>query len=134
MPEIRDRLSSPAAVRLLWDVCRIPDFRSISEAEHAGLLARIFGFLSDDGRVPTDWLARNIARIDRTDGDIDTMSKRLAYIRTWTYVAQRKGWVEDESHWRDETRAVEDRLSDALHARADPTICRPAHQLCCCGG
>ena len=117
MPEIRDKLHGPQAVRLLWDVCRIPDFRSISEAEHAGLLARIFGFLADNGQVPTDWLATNIARIDKTDGDIDAISKRLAYIRTWTYVAQRKGWVADESHWRDETRAVEDRLSDALHAR-----------------
>jgi ATP-dependent RNA helicase SUPV3L1/SUV3 len=117
MPEIRDKLRSPPSVRLLWDVCRIPDFRSISEAEHAGLLARIFGFLADNGQVPTDWLATNIARIDKTDGDIDAISKRLAYIRTWTYVAQRKGWVADESHWRDETRAVEDRLSDALHAR-----------------
>ena len=117
MPEVRDRVRAPAAVRLLWDVCRIPDFRSISEAEHAGLLARIFGFLAEGGQVPTDWLAQNIARIDRSDGDIDAISKRLAYIRTWTYVAQRKGWVADESHWRDETRAVEDRLSDALHAR-----------------
>jgi ATP-dependent RNA helicase SUPV3L1/SUV3 len=112
-----DKLRSPQMVRLLWDVCRIPDFRSISEGEHAGLLARIYGFLADDGQVPTDWLAKNIARIDKTDGDIDAISKRLAYIRTWTYVAQRKGWVADESHWRDETRAVEDRLSDALHAR-----------------
>ena len=117
LPEIRDRLSGPHAVRLLWDVCRIPDFRSISEAEHAGLLARIFGFMVEGRQVPADWLAMNIARIDRTDGDIDAISKRLAYIRTWTYVAQRKGWVADESHWRDETRAVEDRLSDALHAR-----------------
>ncbi len=117
MPEIKDKLRSPQAVRLLWDVCRIPDFRSISEGEHAGLLARIFGFLADQGQVPTDWMAANIARIDRSDGDIDAISKRVAYIRTWTYVAQRKGWVADESHWRDETRAVEDRLSDALHAR-----------------
>ena len=117
MPEIRDRLRGPQAVRLLWDVCRIPDFRSISESEHAGLLARIFGFLIEQGQVPADWLAANIARIDRSDGDIDAISKRLAYIRTWTYIAQRKGWVADESHWRDETRAVEDRLSDALHAR-----------------
>jgi ATP-dependent RNA helicase SUPV3L1/SUV3 len=117
MPEIRDRLRGPQAVRLLWDVCRIPDFRSISESEHAGLLARIFGFLVEQGQVPADWLAANIARIDRSDGDIDAISKRLAYIRTWTYIAQRKGWVADESHWRDETRAVEDRLSDALHAR-----------------
>ncbi|MFN5828707.1 MAG: helicase-related protein, partial [Rhodobacterales bacterium] len=117
MPEIQDRLRSPQTVRLLWDVCRIPDFRSVSEGEHAGLLARIFGFLADKGQVPADWLATNIARIDKTDGDIDALSKRLAYIRTWTYVAQRKGWVADESHWRDGTRAVEDRLSDALHAR-----------------
>ncbi len=116
LAEIRDSVRSPADVRLLWDVCRIPDFRGISPTEHAGLLARIFGFLRD-GVVPDDWLARNIARIDRTDGDIDALSKRLAFIRTWTYVAQRRGWVGDETHWREATRAVEDRLSDALHER-----------------
>jgi ATP-dependent RNA helicase SUPV3L1/SUV3 len=113
--EVRGRLSGPRDVQLLWDVCRVPDFRGISEAEHATLLRRLFGFLHGGGGVPTDWLSRAIARIDRTDGDIDTLSKRLAYIRTWTYVAQRRGWVADEAHWRGETRAVEDRLSDALH-------------------
>jgi ATP-dependent RNA helicase SUPV3L1/SUV3 len=113
--EVATRIADARDVRLLWDVCRIPDFRGISHAEHADLLGRIFGFLHDGGRVPDDWLARQVRRIDRTDGDIDTLSKRLAYIRTWTYVAQRTGWVEDESHWRDATRAVEDRLSDALH-------------------
>ncbi len=113
--EVRTRLRDARDVALLWDVCRIPDFRGISPTEHAGLLTQLYGFLHDGGAVPTDWFARQIARIDRTDGDIDTLSKRLAYIRTWTYVAQRKGWVMEESHWRGETRAVEDRLSDALH-------------------
>jgi len=117
MPEVSAALRGPAEVRLLWDVCRIPDFRGISPTEHAGLLARIFGFLCNGGRVPGVWIAGNIARIDRTDGDIDALSRRLAFIRTWTYVAQRRGWVEDENHWRNETRAVEDRLSDALHGR-----------------
>ncbi|MBY6166104.1 disulfide oxidoreductase [Pseudooceanicola nitratireducens] len=115
--ETRARASSPDAVRLLWDVCRIPDFRGISHAEHSSLLMQIFADLHQHGRVPDDWLARQIKRIDRTDGDIDTLSKRLAFIRTWTYVAQRSGWVTDENHWRGETRAVEDRLSDALHER-----------------
>ena len=115
IPEIRDRITHPADVRLLWDVCRVPDFRSISEMEHATLLQRIFGFLQTGKGVPSDWLAGQIARIDKTHGGIDALSKRLAFIRTWTYVAQRKGWVDDESHWREETRAVEDRLSDALH-------------------
>ena len=115
IPEISDRIRHPSDVRLLWDVCRIPDFRSISQTEHATLLARIFGFLQSGKGVPSDWLAGQIARIDKTHGDIDALSRRLAFIRTWTYVAQRKGWVDDESHWRGETRAVEDRLSDALH-------------------
>jgi ATP-dependent RNA helicase SUPV3L1/SUV3 len=115
VPEVRSRLVHPSDLRLLWDVCRIPDFRSVSGTEHAMLLARIHGFLQDPGHVPSDWLAGQIARIDKTEGDIDALSKRLAFIRTWTYVAQRKGWVHDESHWRGETRAVEDRLSDALH-------------------
>jgi len=111
------RASDPASVQLLWDVCRIPDFRGISHAEHAGLLETIYKSLHEKGAVADDFMARQVKRIDRTDGDIDTLSKRLAYIRTWTYVAQRKGWVHDESHWRDRTRAVEDRLSDALHDR-----------------
>ncbi|MGR1581612.1 helicase-related protein [Thalassobius sp. S69A] len=115
--EIRARASDPQAVRLLWDVCRIPDFRGISHNEHASLLQQIYSYLHESGRVPDDWLARQIQRIDRTDGDIDTLSKRLAFIRTWTYVAQRTGWVDDETHWREETRAVEDRVSDALHQR-----------------
>ena len=115
--EVAARASDAPSVRLLWDVCRIPDFRGISHSEHAGLLEVIFGHLHQRGTVPDDWLARQIRRIDRTDGDIDALSRRLAFIRTWTYVAQRKGWTGDESHWRDETRAVEDRVSDALHER-----------------
>ncbi len=113
--ETRARASDGKSVRLLWDVCRIPDFRGISHQEHASLLTAIFGFLHERGEVPEDWLARQIKRIDRNDGDIDALSKRLAYVRTWTYVAQRKGWTRDEDHWREATRAVEDRLSDALH-------------------
>jgi len=120
IPEVADKLTGPKRVQLLWDVCRIPDFRGASEAEHVSLLARIFDFLVGrglgGGRVPSDWMAKAVARLDKPGGDIDTISKRLAYIRTWTYIAQRRNWVEDESHWRDETRAVEDRLSDALHA------------------
>src|SRR6056297_2871588 len=114
---VRARVKDGPSVRLLWDVCRVPDFRGISQAEHASLLETIFNDLHEHGHIPDDWLARQIRRIDRTDGDIDTLSKRLAYIRTWTYVAQRKGWVDDETHWREATRAVEDRLSDALHER-----------------
>ena len=115
--EIAARCTDGPSVRLLWDVCRIPDFRGISHAEHASLLEQIFNYLHQRGSIPDDWLARQIKRIDRTDGDIDALSKRLAFIRTWTYVTQRKGWTGDESHWRHEARVVEDRLSDALHER-----------------
>ncbi len=115
--EVRARASDVASVRLLWDVCRIPDFRGISHAEHSSLLSGIYSYLHENGVIPEDWLARQIRRLDRTEGDIDTLSKRLAFIRTWTYVTQRNRWLRDENHWRDETRAVEDRLSDALHQR-----------------
>lgn len=115
--EVFSRASDGSSVRLLWDVCRIPDFRGISPQEHAGLLERIFCDLHQNGEVSEEWLAKQVSRIDRIDGEIDALSKRLAFIRTWTYVAQRKGWCRDESHWRETTRAVEDRLSDALHER-----------------
>ncbi len=113
--EVAARATDGPSVKLLWDVCRIPDFRGISKGEHASLLTHIYNDLHQLGHVSANWFGLQVRRIDRTDGDIDTLSKRLAYIRTWTYVAQRNGWLIDESHWRDETRAVEDRLSDALH-------------------
>lgn len=115
--KIMAKLGGPQDIKRLWDVCRIPDFRAISHAEHAALLEQIFLHLQTFNRIPDDWLARQVKRLDRSDGDIDALSKRLAFIRTWTYVCQRKGWVDDENHWPNATRAVEDRLSDALHVR-----------------
>ncbi|WP_273689695.1 helicase-related protein [Ketogulonicigenium vulgare] len=114
-PEVFARATDGKSVQLLWDVCRIPDFRGLGRGEHAGMLATIYNFMHQFGAVPGDYLAQQVQRLDRTDGNIDTLAKRLAHIRTWTYVSQRKGWVREESHWRAETRAVEDRLSDALH-------------------
>jgi len=81
--EIAARCTDAPSVRLLWDVCRIPDFRGISSAEHAGLLEQIFNFLHERGQIPDDWLSRQIERIDKPHGDIDALSKPLAYIRTW---------------------------------------------------
>ncbi|MEM9781365.1 MAG: helicase-related protein [Pseudomonadota bacterium] len=108
----------PARVRLLWDCCQIPDFRKVMATDHAGLIGRIYHFLSGNpGVIPSDWLAGQVERLDRVDGDIDALSKRIAFIRTWTYVANRAAWLEDPAAWRETTRAVEDRLSDALHER-----------------
>ena len=109
---------APAAVRRLWDACQIPDFRKLSLDDHVRLVGRIYRHLmSDEGVLPEDWFARNIARLDETEGDVATLSGRLAQIRTWTYAAHRPGWLADQAHWQDQTRAIEDRLSDALHER-----------------
>jgi len=116
LPEIKDRVRNPRAVKLLWQACQLPDFRQVSHAEHVSIVGKIFEHLADAGEIPTAWFAERVRHIDKTAGDIDALSKRLAYIRTWTYVTQRKGWLMDENYWRDETRAVEDRLSDALHS------------------
>ena len=116
-PDLQIRMNDTSSIKLLWDVCRTPDFRGISSVEHANLLEELFKFLHEFSVIPDDWFGQQVKRLDRTDGDIDVLSKRLAFIRTWTYVAQRRGWLHDGSHWREVTRAVEDRLSDALHER-----------------
>jgi len=115
LPEIKDRVRNPRDVKLLWQACQLPDFRQVSHAEHVSIVGKIFEYLSGEGEIPTAWFGERVRHIDKITGDIDALSKRLAYIRTWTYVTQRKGWLSDENYWREETRAVEDRLSDALH-------------------
>ena len=109
------RVTNPIAVKLLWKVCSIPDFRSIGHGEYTSLLEKIFLNLYDLGRISDDWLQKQVSSLENIHGNIDTLSKRLAYMRTWTYISQRKGWVHDETHWRNRTRVIEDLLSDALH-------------------
>ena len=116
--EPRRLASTPDAVRRLWEVCALPDYRRISPAGHADLVSGIFAFLmGKDRRVPADWFARHLAMVDRTDGEIDTLSQRLAHVRTWSFVANRPDWLADPEHWQGVTRRIEDSLSDALHER-----------------
>ena len=115
--QITDMARAPAAVRTLWDVCQIPDFRKTMAEAHTRLLARIFRFLMGEGRIPGPWVADQLARLERTDGDIDTLMARIAHVRTWTFVSHRADWLDDAGHWQERARAIEDRLSDALHQR-----------------
>lgn len=108
---------SPADVARLWDACQIPDYRKTSPAAHAELALSIFGFIARKGKIPGDWMARQIAAVDRVDGDIDTLSNRLAQVRTWSFISNRSGWLDDAEHWQSVARRVEDSLSDALHER-----------------
>ncbi len=115
--EIRAKTNGRAAVELLWAVCQVPDYRKIAPANHAELVTTLYGFLAREGKIPTDWFARQVAQADRTDGDIDTLSTRIAHVRTWTYVANRPDWLADPEHWQGVARDIEDKLSDALHER-----------------
>src|SRR5690606_17004481 len=105
------------AVELLWQCCQIPDYRDISPSHHGEIITRVFADLMRHGRVDTDWIAEQVRFCDNTSGDIDTLSNRMRQVRTWTFVANRKNWLADPKYWREKTRDIEDRLSDALHER-----------------
>jgi ATP-dependent RNA helicase SUPV3L1/SUV3 len=107
--------TSAANVKRLWDCCLLPDYRKIAPAQHADIIAQLYRDLCRRGRVDEDYMADQVARANVTEGEIDTLSARIAQIRTWTYVANRPGWLADPTHWQEKTRAIEDRLSDALH-------------------
>ncbi|MFA7431639.1 MAG: helicase-related protein, partial [Rhodospirillaceae bacterium] len=116
--DIRRTATAPDRVRLLWEVCQVPDFRKVMPETHARLLGQVYRYLTAPGRrLPTDWVASHLAALDRVDGDIHALSDRIASIRVWTYMSHRADWLQDSLHWQERARAVEDRLSDALHER-----------------
>jgi ATP-dependent RNA helicase SUPV3L1/SUV3 len=115
--DIRALAKARQAVERLWDVCQVPDYRKISPATHAELATTLYGFLMREGAIPIDWFAHQVEQADHTEGDIDTLSNRIAHIRTWTFAANRPDWLADPEHWQGVTRAIEDKLSDALHER-----------------
>lgn len=114
---MKDRANSQTRMRLLWDACQLPDYRKIAPAQHVEIVGQLFAHLADEGIVPEDWMEGNLKNTDRVDGDIDALSARIAHVRTWTFVANRNAWLKDPLHWQERTRALEDRLSDALHEK-----------------
>ncbi|MGH7110263.1 MAG: helicase-related protein [Stellaceae bacterium] len=116
--EVAARAVHPGAVRLLWEVCQIPDYRKVMSDSHTRLLGHCFLHLAGpQERLPTAWIAEQMTHLDRVDGDIDTLMMRIAHIRTWTYIAHHGDWIENAAEWQERARATEDRLSDALHER-----------------
>lgn len=111
----------PSRLQLLWEVCQIPDFRKTTEDSHHNLLSEIYTrLLTADGSgdiVPLseDWVSSHISRLEREEGDIDALMTRIAHIRTWTYITHKKDWLQKADYWSEKTRAIEDKLSDALH-------------------
>ncbi len=114
--EVAAMVTSDEQVELLWQVCQLPDYRNISAHDHAGIIAKIFHYLSSAAnRIDDDWFARQLSFCDKIKGDIDTLSNRISHIRTWTFVANRSQWLNDPVHWQARAREIEDKLSDALH-------------------
>ncbi|WP_048644964.1 helicase-related protein [Nitratireductor soli] len=115
--DIRALAGGRERVAMLWDACALPDYRKIAPAQHAELVGAVFGDLARRGHVDEDYMADQVRRASSTEGDIDTLSHRIAQIRTWTFVSHRPGWLADPTHWQEKTREIEDSLSDALHER-----------------
>jgi ATP-dependent RNA helicase SUPV3L1/SUV3 len=115
--DVRKTATNRGDVQRLWEVCQTPDYRKLSPAAHAELVLTLYRFVVRAGRVPDAWFQRQLSMFDRTDGDIDALSARIAQVRTFNYIANRPDWLGDPEHWQGVTRQVEDNLSDALHER-----------------
>lgn len=115
--DMRDITTSEKTTRLLWDVCALPDYRKITPAQHGELVKQIYCDIAEKGHIDEDYMARQIRLCNNDQGEIDALSQRIAQIRTWTYVSNRPGWLAHPQHWQEQTRAIEDRLSDALHEK-----------------
>lgn len=114
---VRERTLSAPMVARLWAACSVPDFRKLGVDPHARFVSRLFTHLSEgNGHIPHDWFAAEIARLDNVQGDVETIAGRIAAARSWAYIAHRADWLADPVHWAERTRALEERLSDALHA------------------
>lgn len=116
--EVRERAKGKVMVGRFWEACSLPDFRSLGAENQARFVARLWEDLSQGtGRLGHDYVSGMIAHLDDARGDIDTLQGRIAAIRSWAYIAQRPDWVPDREEMAERARAVETRLSDALHER-----------------
>ncbi len=103
-------------VKIFWDCCQIPDFSKKNYGNHVEVVKKVFDFLiSKSGRVTNDYMKTQLKNLDKYDGNIDTLTNRISNVRTWSYVANKKNWVNNPDYWIERTKYIEDKLSDKLH-------------------
>jgi len=116
MPDVKALIRHSVDVARLWEVACLPDFRQMGEEHHSRFVASLWQYLGQDERViPQGVYASELARLDNIQGDVDTLSARIAAVRTWTYIAHRSDWLANPPAMAERARALEEKLSDALH-------------------
>jgi ATP-dependent RNA helicase SUPV3L1/SUV3 len=103
-------------IKVLWECCQIPDFSKKAYGAHIDVVNKVFEFLtSKSSKVTNDYMKKQLGHLDRYDGNIDTLANRISNVRTWSYVANKKNWVNNSDYWIERTKYIEDKLSDKLH-------------------
>ena len=116
MPDVKALIRHSVDVARLWEVACLPDFRQMGEEHHSRFVASLWQYLGQNERViPQGVYASELARLDNIQGDVDTLSARIAAVRTWTYIAHRSDWLANPPAMAERARALEEKLSDALH-------------------
>jgi len=103
-------------LKLLWECCQIPDFVKKTYGNHLEVVGKVFNFLRESpGKITNKYMKQQLSILDKLDGNVDSISNRIANVRTWSYVANKNGWVENQDYWIERAKFLEDRLSDRLH-------------------
>ena len=103
-------------LELLWECCQIPDFEKKAYGQHVNVIDKVFQFLSTrKKRIPSTFMKEQLKGLEKEHGNVDLLSHRLSNVRTWSYVANKKNWVENSDYWVQLTKSIEDKLSDKLH-------------------
>ena len=110
-------ISDKEKLSLLWECCQIPDFVKKTYGNHLEVVSKVHEFLaSKEGKVPNVYMKNKLSSLDKLDGNIDSISNRIANVRTWSYVSNKLNWVENNDYWVERTKSLEDKLSDRLHS------------------
>ena len=108
--------NNPKQLSLLWECCQIPDFVKKTYGHHLEVVSKVFDFLNTpSGKVTNSYMKKQLSYLDKLDGNVDSISNRIANVRTWSYVANKINWVENQDYWVERTKSLEDKLSDRLH-------------------
>ncbi len=103
-------------LKLLWECCQIPDFVKKTYGNHLEVVGKVFNFLRESpGKITNKYMKQQLSILDKLDGNVDSISNRIANVRTWSYIANKNGWVENQDYWIERAKFLEDRLSDRLH-------------------
>ena len=113
--EVKKEIKFSKNLKILWDVCGIPDYSKNLDEHHSAFLKIIFLHLVRNKKIPEELIKNSLKDIEKKSNKVAELNYKLSQIRIWSFISFKESWLENNDYYKKKVKQIETKLSNRLH-------------------